>query len=109
MASAYTVASGGVCKANQQLQVVSSGWRVADRPPMWCRMVLDAQLLVVNADNAQGLASVRYAELPGKVLLVGQNDDGTGWPLQRRPLKLVCRYWACWMNWWARASPRARR
>lgn len=51
--------------------------------------VMDAEILIVNADNAQALHLVRYADLDGKVLLVGTQDGGTGWPLQRKPVKLV--------------------
>jgi CheY-like chemotaxis protein len=51
--------------------------------------VMDAQILIVNADNTQALHLVRYAELPGRILLVGQSDGGTGWPLQLKPVKLV--------------------
>lgn len=51
--------------------------------------VIDAAILIVNADNAQALHLVRYADLPGKVLLLGHNDGGTGWPLQRKPVKLL--------------------
>ena len=51
--------------------------------------VLDAQVLVVNADNAQAVHLVRHAQLQGQVLLIGHSDAGTGWPLQRKPVKLV--------------------
>ena len=51
--------------------------------------VMDAEILIVNSDNAQALHLVRYADLDGKVLLVGSHDGGTGWPLQRKPVKLV--------------------
>jgi CheY-like chemotaxis protein len=51
--------------------------------------VMDAEVLIVNSDNAQALHLVRYADLGGKVLLVGSHDGGTGWPLQRKPVKLV--------------------
>lgn len=63
----------------------------ARRPPTYVVQdeVLDAQVLVVNADNAQAVHLVRHAELQGKVLLIGHNDAGTGWPLQRKPVKLV--------------------
>ena len=51
--------------------------------------VMDAEILIVNSDNAQALHLVRYADLEGRVLLVGLTDGGTGWPLQRKPVKLV--------------------
>ena len=59
----------------------SPGYRVQDE-------VMDAQILIVNADNPQALHLVRHAELPGHVLLIGNTDGGTGWPLQRKPVKL---------------------
>lgn len=63
----------------------------ARRPPAYLVQdeVMDAEILIVNADNAQALHLVRYADLDGKVLLVGSHDGGTGWPLQRKPVKLV--------------------
>jgi CheY-like chemotaxis protein len=63
----------------------------ARRPPAYVVQdeVLDAQVLVVNADNAQAVHLVRHAELQGRVLLIGHTDAGTGWPLQRKPVKLV--------------------
>ena len=51
--------------------------------------VMDAEILIVNSDNAQALHLVRYADLEGRVLLVGTTDGGTGWQLQRKPVKLV--------------------
>ena len=90
MASAYTVALVGF--AQHESTSFESFFRLASRrPPAYVVQdeVMDAQLLVVNADNAQAVHLVQYAELPGKVLLVGQSDGGTGWPLQRRPLKWV--------------------
>src|SRR5690606_38992943 len=58
------------------------GYRVQDE-------VMDAQILIVSADNPQALHLVRHAELPGRVMLIGNTDGGTGWPLQRKPVKLV--------------------
>lgn len=90
MASEYTVALVGF--AQNESATFESFFRLASRRPPGYTVqdeVMDAQLLIVNSDNAQALHLVRYAELPGKVLLVGQNDGGTGWPLQRKPIKLV--------------------
>jgi CheY-like chemotaxis protein len=56
------------------------GYRVQDE-------VMDAQILIVNADNPQALHLVRQAELPARVMLIGNTDGGTGWPLQRKPVK----------------------
>lgn len=50
--------------------------------------VIDAHILIVNADSPQAMHWVRYAELPGKVLLLGLSDHGTGWPVQHKPAKL---------------------
>ncbi len=52
----------------------------ARRPPAYVVQdeVLDAQVLVVNADNAQAVHLVRHAELQGRVLLIGHTDAGTG-------------------------------
>lgn len=90
MVSAYTVALVGFAQ-NESATFESFFRLAARRPPAYAVQdeVMDAQLLIVNADNAQALHLVRYAELPGKVLLVGHNDGGTGWPLQRKPIKLV--------------------
>ena len=69
-----------------------SFFRLASRrPPGYLVQdeVMDAQILIVNADNVQAVLLVRDAELPGKVVLVGSSDGGTGWPLQRKPVKLV--------------------
>lgn len=90
MGSAYSVALVGFSEAESA--TFDSFFRMAARRPPAYRVqdeVLDAQILVVNADNAQALHLVRYAELPGKVLLVGHHDGGTGWPLQRKPVRLV--------------------
>ena len=90
MAGVYSVALVGF--AEKESATFESFFRLASRrPPAYIVQdeVMDAQLLIVNADNAQALHLVRYAELPGKVMLIGQNDGGTGWPLQRKPVKLV--------------------
>ncbi|MGE0098236.1 MAG: hypothetical protein AB7S86_07785 [Hydrogenophaga sp.] len=86
----YTVALVGFSQAESS--TFESFLRLAARRPPGYRVqdeVIDAQILVVNADNAQALHLVRYADLPGKVLLVGNTDGGTGWPLQRKPVRLV--------------------
>jgi len=87
---AYTVALVGFSQAESS--TFESFLRLAARRPPGYHVqdeVMDAQILVVNADNAQALHLVRYADLPGKVLLVGNSDGGTGWPLQRKPVRLV--------------------
>jgi hypothetical protein len=90
MGEAYTVALVGFAEAESA--TFESFFRLAARRPPAYRVqdeVMDAQLLIVNADNLQALHLVQYAELPGKVLLVGNTDGGTGWALQRKPIKLV--------------------
>lgn len=90
MGAAYTVALVGFAEAESA--TFESFFRLAARRPPAYQVqdeVMDAQLLIVNADNLQALHLVQYAELPGKVLLVGNSDGGTGWPLQRKPIKLV--------------------
>lgn len=90
MGSAYTVALVGFAQAESA--TFESFLRLASRRPPAYHVqdeVMDAQILIVNSDNAQALHLVRYAELPGKVLLIGHGDGGTGWPLQRKPVKLV--------------------
>lgn len=65
-------------------------FRLAARRPPGYRMqdeVMNAQILIVNADHPQALHLVRYAELPGQVLLLGHSDHGTGWPVQHKPVK----------------------
>jgi hypothetical protein len=90
MAGAFSVALVGFAE-NESATFESFFRMAARRPPSYVVQdeVMDAQVLIVNSDNAQALHLVRYAELPGKVLLVGHNDGGMGWPLQRKPVKLV--------------------
>ena len=88
--AAYSVALVGFTQAESA--TFESFFRMAARrPPSYLVQdeVIDAQILIVNADNTQALHLVRYAELPGKILLVGQSDGGTGWPIQFKPVKLV--------------------
>lgn len=90
MRGSYTVALVGF--SQQEASTLESFLRLAARRPPGYGVqdeVMDAQILIVNADNPQALHLVRYAELPGRVLLIGAADGGTGWPLQRKPVKLV--------------------
>jgi CheY-like chemotaxis protein len=90
MSGAFSVALVGFTESESA--TFESFFRLAARrPPAYDVQdeVLDAQVLVVNADNAQAVHLVRHAQLHGKVLLIGHNDAGTGWPLQRKPVKLV--------------------
>ena len=90
MGGAYTVALVGF--AENESATFESFFRLAARRPPAYQVqdeVMDAQILIVNSDNLQALHLVQYADLPGKVLLVGNSDGGTGWALQRKPIKLV--------------------
>jgi CheY-like chemotaxis protein len=90
MRGSYTVALVGF--SQQEAATLESFLRLAARRPPGYRVqdeVMDAQILIVNADNPQALHLVRHAELPGRVMLIGNTDAGTGWPLQRKPVKLV--------------------
>ncbi|MBL0920135.1 MAG: hypothetical protein IBJ14_15635 [Hydrogenophaga sp.] len=90
MGAAYTVALVGF--AQTESATFESFFRLAARRPPAYQVqeeVLDAQVLIVNADNAQALKLVQGASLPGRVLLVGGHDGGTGWPLQAKPIRLV--------------------
>lgn len=90
MERAFTVALVGF--AQHESATFESFFRMAARRPPAYHVqdeVIDAQLLVVNADNAQAIELVRHAQLPGRVLLIGQHDAGTGWALARKPVKLV--------------------
>ncbi|WP_382322750.1 hypothetical protein ACFJI0_24905 [Hydrogenophaga sp. UC242_53] len=90
MVAAYTVALVGFSQTESS--TFESFFRLASRrPPGYLVQdeVMDAQILIVNADNVQAVVLVRDAELPGRVMLVGSSDGGTGWPLQRKPVKLV--------------------
>lgn len=49
----------------------------------------EADLAIVNADDAEVCQQCIAAKPCQKVLLVGAEDRGTGWPLQRRPLNLM--------------------
>lgn len=86
----YTVALVGF--AQHESATFEAFFRMAARRPPAYHVqdeVLDAQLLVVNADNPQAVELVREARLPGRVLLIGHHDAGTGWALVRKPVRLV--------------------
>lgn len=90
MAAAYTVALVGFTQSESA--TFESFFRMAARRPPAYEVqdeVIDAQILVVNADNLQAIHLVQHAELPGRVLLIGHTDAGTGWPLEKKPVKLV--------------------
>lgn len=90
MAGAYSLALVGF--AEGESATFESFFRLAARRPPAYEVqdeVIDAQVLIVNGDNAQALHLVRHANLTAKVLLIGHSDGGTGWALQRKPVKLV--------------------
>ncbi len=47
-----------------------------------------ADLIIANADDAGILNDIRSRTLTGRVVLLGSSDQGTGWPLVPRPLRL---------------------
>ncbi len=49
----------------------------------------EANLAVVNADDAATMKTVVAHKPCAQVMLVGASDGGTGWSLQRRPLNLM--------------------
>ena len=78
MEAAYSVAVVGFSQS--EAATFESFFRLAARrPPAYLvqEEVLDAQVLLVNADNAQAMALVRGARLPGRVLLLGGHDGKT--------------------------------
>ncbi len=69
-----------------------SFFRLAARRPPGYQLVDDAaqaHLAVVNADDAAMLRQCMATKPAGQVLLIGSQDGGTGWMLQRRPLNLM--------------------
>ncbi len=69
-----------------------SFFRLAARRPPGYTLVADAaqaDLAVVNADDAAVLRQCVAAQPARQVLLIGNQDGGTGWVLQRRPLNLM--------------------
>lgn len=63
----------------------------ARRPPGYVLVVEPAQanLAVVNADDANILQSVVAHKPCAHVMLIGNTDGGTGWATQKRPLNLM--------------------
>lgn len=56
-----------------------------------CELVHDlthADLIIVNADDANTVRELRARKLPAVVLLLGDSDAGTGWPVLSRPVQL---------------------
>ncbi|TAG27858.1 MAG: response regulator [Burkholderiales bacterium] len=69
-----------------------SFFRLAARRPPGYVLVEDpeqAHLAVVNADDAAVLRQCIAKKPAAHVLLIGAQDGGTGWMLQRRPLNLM--------------------
>ncbi|MEZ5645993.1 MAG: hypothetical protein R3E94_03125 [Burkholderiaceae bacterium] len=90
METAYTIALVGF--AQGESSTLEAFFRMAARRPPAYRVqdeVIDAQVLIVNSDNRQAVNLVQHAQLPGRVLLIGCSDAGTGWPLQTKPVKLA--------------------
>lgn len=90
MSAFYTVALVGF--SSGEAATLESFFRLAARRPPGYRVqraLRGAQLLIVNADHPQALQQVRQFGPPVPVLLLGHHDGDTGWPLQRKPVKLV--------------------
>jgi CheY-like chemotaxis protein len=88
MRGSYTVALVGF--SQQEAWTLELSLRQAARHAPGYRLqdeVMDAQILIVNADNPQALHLVSHAKLPGRVMLIGHTDGGTGWPLQHKSAK----------------------
>lgn len=88
MSGVYSVALVGF--THKESAAFDTFLRLAAHRPFRYRVqdeVMDAHVLVVNADSPQALHLVRRAPLPGQVLLLGRSDHGTGWPLQHKPVK----------------------
>jgi two-component system, cell cycle response regulator len=69
-----------------------SFFRLAARRPPGYVLVDDAaqaHLAVVNADDPATLRQCMASKPAAQVLLIGSQDGGTGWMLQRRPLNLM--------------------
>lgn len=47
-----------------------------------------AALIIANADDAAALKDIKSRAPAGRVILLGNSDQGTGWPLVARPLRL---------------------
>jgi len=47
-----------------------------------------AELVIANADDVVSLRALQAMGLSGRVLLLGDTDAGTGWPVVARPLRL---------------------
>jgi two-component system, cell cycle response regulator len=63
----------------------------ARRPPGYLLVAepTEANLAVVNADDAATLRNVTASKPCAHVMLIGGSDGGTGWPTQSRPLNLM--------------------
>lgn len=69
-----------------------SFFRLMARRVRGCEIMDDmaqSDVAIVNADNTAALDAFLTAAPQQKVLLIGQTDAGTGWPVQSRPIKLM--------------------
>ena len=51
--------------------------------------VQQAHIVVVNADDIDAVRRLWSSQPTARVLLIGQSDAGTGWPVQPRPIQLL--------------------
>jgi CheY-like chemotaxis protein len=71
-----------------------------------------ADLIIVNADDGNTVRALRARGLPVPVLLIGDSDAGTGWPVVSRPVQLraimqAASQLAPQLNWGAARSAQA--
>jgi CheY-like chemotaxis protein len=52
------------------------------------RDLAQAHLVIAGADDVAAVSALKARALPGQVLLLGNSDMGTGWPVVARPLRL---------------------
>jgi CheY-like chemotaxis protein len=47
-----------------------------------------ADLVIANADDVSAVRSLQSQKLQAEILLIGESDAGTGWPVLNRPIRL---------------------
>ena len=90
MSSPYNIALVGF--SSFEKVTFESFFRLAARRPPGYTLIDDvslADLAVVNADDPAVLQQCIASKPAAHVLLIGTDDGGTGWAIQRRPLNLM--------------------
>ena len=75
-----------------ELSAFNALFRLAARSGPGYVMVEHAQqahVVVANADDVDAVRRLWSAQPSARVLLIGQSDAGTGWPVQPRPIQLL--------------------